>query len=277
MISMVQPLHVGNALRLFLEPPAGALAWRVLRKGSDTFAGHDDPSALVAYEGNDRVIVDSTALTNEVRAFYRPFYTSDGLTWVPGATNSGTPAATYVDQTTDVMSEMRRRLEDGLLVECQRGNFATELGYIQVYTSPPTMEQGLRFPLVTIELTNEAPADRAIGECIGSDDFDEIGGVWGEAEGWLANVQLNIVGWSLNGDERIELRKAIRRIVVGNLPVFADLGWLTPSLQAADVNAVNGEYTSPVFQAVCTFTCVAPVCVSGPVDPVREIISRSVE
>ena len=41
MISLVQTLHVGNALRLFIEPPAGAVIWRVYRKASDTLTGMD--------------------------------------------------------------------------------------------------------------------------------------------------------------------------------------------------------------------------------------------
>ena len=89
MISIVQPLHIGNALRLFIEPPAGAVRWRILRKGSDSFVDHDDQGALVVYEGDDKVVIDSAHLQNEVMAFYRPFYTSDGITWAAGPTASG--------------------------------------------------------------------------------------------------------------------------------------------------------------------------------------------
>ena len=80
MISMIQPLYVGNALRLFLEPPAGATEWKVLRKGSGTFSGHDDPAAMLAYHGDSKVIDDISGLQNEVLQFYRPFYTTDGTT-----------------------------------------------------------------------------------------------------------------------------------------------------------------------------------------------------
>lgn len=275
MISMIQPLHVGNALRLFLQPPAGAVRWKVLRKGNGIFSGHDDPSAIVAYEGDERVIVDSAFLQNEVMAFYCPFYTSDGTTWTAGPVASGTPAAIYQEHTTDVLSFLRDRLEAGLLVEVQRGNFVPELGYIQVYTAPPSLEQNLRLPLVTVHLDNEDSSERAIGEDISGDQFDAIGFDWQESEGWLANVRVMVIGWSLNSDERLELRKAIRRIIIANLPVFAAQGWEQVNLSQQDIDAINGEYTAQLYQVMSTFTCLAPVRVSGTVDAIREVSVRS--
>jgi len=275
MISMIQPLNAGNALRLFLQPPDGAVRWKVLRKGNGTFSGHDDPSAIVAHEGDERVIVDTAFLQNEVMAFYCPFYTSDGATWTAGPVATGTPAAIYQEHTTDVLSFLRERLEAGLLVEVQRGNFAPDLGYIQVYTAPPSLEQNLRLPLVTVHLDNEEPAERAIGELVDTDEFNAIGFDWQESEGWLASVRVMVIGWSLNSDERLELRKAIRRIVIANLPVFAAQGWEQVSLSQQDIDAINGEYTAQLFQVMSTFTCLAPVRVSGTVGAVRDISVRS--
>lgn len=275
MISMIQPLHVGNALRLFLQPPADAVRWKVLRKGNGTFSGHDDPSAIVAYEGDENVIVDTAFLQNEVMAFYCPFYTSDGTAWTAGPVASGTPAAIYQEHTADVLSFLRDRLEAGLLVEVQRGNFVPELGYIQVYTAPPSLEQNLRLPLVTVHLDNEDSSERAIGEDISGDQFDAIGFDWQESEGWLANVRVMVIGWSLNSDERLELRKAIRRIIIANLPVFAAQGWDQVNLSQQDIDAINGEYTAQLYQVMSTFTCLAPVRVSGTVDAIREVSVRS--
>lgn len=275
MIHTVQPLHVGNALRLFIEPPAGAVQWKVLRKGSSSFSGIDDPSALLVLDGDDRVFVDSEALQNEVMAFYQPWY-FDGTDWTAGPVASGTPKADYTEHTTDVLSFVRDRLEAGLKVECDRGNFTPELGYIQVYTAPPSLEQNLRFPLVTIHLESEDPAERALGEAISGDTFDAIGFDWNESEGWLASVNLTIIGWSVNSDERIELRQAIRRLVIGNLPVFEEKGFQQVSLSQQDIDAVNGEYPAQIYQVMSNFSCLAPVRVGGPVDPIREIFSRSI-
>lgn len=277
MIVMVVPLHAGNAMRLILRPPAGAVRWKVLRGAGATFTGHDDPSALLVYDGDEDVIVDSQFLQNDIQQFWRAFYTQDGVTWQDSNVASGTPSATYQDHTTDVLSLMRERLEAGLLVECQRANFATELGFIQVFNAPPTLDQNIRFPLVTIHLDYEGSDERAIGEAISGDTFDSIGFDWDESEGWLANVRLQIVGWSLNSDERIELRKAIRRIIVANLPVFDSYGWMLPNVQQQDIDAINGEYPAQIYQVMTTFTCVAPVRVSGTVDAIRDISVRRID
>lgn len=274
MITMIQPLHVGNALRLFIQPPDGAVRWKLMRNGSGAFVGHDDASSIVAYEGDSRVVVDTAFLQNEVMAFYKPFYTSDGVTWTPGSVASGTPSAIYEEFSTDVMSVLRERLEAGLLIEVQRGNLNNELGYVQVYTAAPSLDRDLRMPLVTLHLENEEPGDRGIGEYIGGDGFEGIGQEWEESEGWLANVRIAIIGWSLNADERIELRKALRRVVVANLPVFDAAGFLTVNLSQQDMDAVSGEYPAPIYQVMNTFTCLAPVRVGGraPIG-VQEVIS----
>lgn len=274
MITMIQPLPVGNALRLFIQPPAGAVRWKVLRNGNGIFSGHDDTLAAVAYEGDDHVTLDTAFLQNEVMAFYRPFYTSDGVTWDAGPVANGTPAATYEEFSTDVMSLLRERLEAGLLVEVQRGNLISEFGYVQVYTAAPSLESDLRMPLVTLHLDSEEPAERGIGEYIGGDGFDVIGSEWQESEGWLARVNISMIGWSLNADERIELRKALRRIVVANLSVFEAAGFATVNLSQQDVDAVSGEYPAPIYQVMNTFTCLAPVRVGSraPIG-VHEVIS----
>lgn len=278
MITMIQPLHVGNALRLFLQPPADAVRWKVLKKGADTISGHDDATAAVAYEGDENVIVDITGLMNDTMVFYRPFYTVDGVTWTPGTGASGTPKAIYEETTTDVLSHLRDRLEAGLKVECQRGNLVNELGYIQVFNASPSLERDLRLPLVTVHLESEEAGDRGIGEEVMLDMTDPLDGSTDESEGWLANVNVTIIGWSGNGDERLELRKAIRRIIIGNLPVFESLGWVMPTLSQSDVDAVNGEYPTPMYQVMSNFTCIAPVRVSGRVaESVTEITARSID
>lgn len=275
MISTVQPIPAGNALRLFITPPAGAVGWRVLRKGSDDFNLPDDDTALIAYEGDERVVVDAAYLQNEVMAFYRPFYRMADDTWQPGPTAYGTPVATYEEHTTDVMSFVRDRLEAGLKIEVERGNLAAELGYVQVYTAPPSLEQNLRFPLVTVHLESESPGERAIGEDISGDEFDSIGFDWLESEGWLAQVQLGIMGWSLNSDERIELRKALRRVVIANLPVFDAQGMIQINLSMQDTDAVNGEFNVNLYQVMGTFSCLAPVRVGNRVEPINDITTRS--
>lgn len=275
MISLVQPLHIGNALRLHFVPPAGARVWRVLRKETNDIGGHDDPTAFRVYEGSEDVLIDSMLLKNGVEQFYKPFWTTDGVTWTAGPVASGTPSADYTEFTPDVLSLLRERLEAGLLVEVERGNFQTELGYIQVLMGSPSLERDLRFPLVTLHMENETSGERALGEDISGDEFDAIGFDWDESEGWWGEHSVTVIGWSLNGDERNELRKALRRIVIGNMPVFEAQGWTRIDFRAEDIDAVNGEYPSPMYQVMGTFSCIAPVRVGGKVDAISTVISRS--
>lgn len=275
MISLVQPLHIGNAIRLHFAPPVGARFWRVLRKETDDIVGYDDPSAFLVYEGSEDAAIDSMLLRNGIRQFYQPFWTADGVTWQAGPVATATPAADYAEYTTDVLSFLRERLEAGLLVEVERGSFQTELGYIQVLMGSPSLERDLRFPLVTLHVESETSGERALGEDISGDEFDAIGFDWDESEGWWGDHTITVIGWSLNGDERNELRKALRRIVIGNMPVFEAQGWTRIDFRAEDIDAVNGEYPSPMYQVMGTFSCIAPVRVGGKVDAISTVISRS--
>lgn len=275
MISMVQPLPIGNALRLFLQPPSGSVRWRVLRKATPDIDGVDDATALVAYEGTERLFMDSMLLPNGEPAHYVPFYLDASNTWAAGPGASGTPAATYEDLSTDALNLVRDRLEAGLQVEVQRGNIVNDLGYVQAFTAPP-LADNVHFPVVTVHVESEQPSERFIGEDVMGDAFDAIGFDWAESEGWIADVRLQIIGWCLNADERAELRRAIRRVVVGNLPVFSGHGLDQVTLQQSDVDAMNGEFGVPqMFQTINSFSCVAPVRVAGRVPAIRDVTVTS--
>lgn len=276
MIAMVQPLSAGNALRVFLQPPEKAVRWKVLRKTADTINAVNDPDAVVVYTGNDKSFVDTSLLANNAVVFYRPFYTANGIDWLAGISGYGTPSATYHDYTIDCLSFVRERIEAGLKVECERGNFQTQLGYIQVYTAPPSLEQNLLFPLVTVTLDEENPENRAIGELVLPDEFDSIGNDWQEAQGWIAPTQISIVGWSLNSDERLELRKALRRVLISNLAVFAGKGFDQINVQFSDIDSLGAEYNVPMYQVMAAFSCNAPVIVGNAV-PANEDYTLNVE
>lgn len=273
MISSIWPLQAGNALRLFLTPPSGATSWKILRKGSDSFTGVDDADAVTVFVGTSKKLVDAENLLNEVMAFYKPYYRVAGA-WVEGATASGTPVATYEDHSTDAVAILRDRLERGLQVEVERGTFATDLGYIQVFTAPPSLEHGVRFPLVTVQLEHEGPGERGIGEDPQGPEYLDEADSWLISEGWLASVQINVTGWTLNSDERIELRKALRRLVLANLSTFDSLGLQQISFSQSDFDAVNGEFNAPLYQTVGTFTCLAPTRVVSTFGSVTEVTTE---
>lgn len=279
MLSRIEAPAVGNALRVFFEPPVGALQVRLLRKVSDTFTGHDDGQALLVFAGDPtNAILDDALLQNGTTYFYRAYYLIASA-WVPSTSMSAVPNAVYADASTDVLDVVRDRLQKGLQVEVGRGNFASDADdkYIKVLNAPP-LEENTRWPVVTVHLTSEAPAYRGLGEMVEADDFLEIDGTWGSGEGWLAKVQLSIVAWSLNPDERIDLRKALRRLIVGNLSVFDEHGMVEIEFSQQDIDAVSGEFAAPVYQVMNTFTCVAPVRVlNGPDSAILDVQSSLIE
>lgn len=246
-------------MQLSLRPPAGASSWRILRKAANAFGTETDATALFAYEGQDLTVVDAEpGLINEQPVFYRPYYFVAGA-WVPAPAVAGTPRATFKERSADAQQLVRDRLEAGLAVEVARGTMQHETGAIPVYTAPPLADQNA-LPLVTVHLESEGSSGRAIGELllpdyIGSDNR------FHEHEGWMADVSLEIIGWSLNPDERAEMRRALRRIVVANLPVFAAAGLLEITFTQRDIEFLQGEYDANVFQTVGTFNCQAPVIV----------------
>lgn len=271
MISLIQPVAAGNALRIFLEPPTGARRWRLLRKLSDTFLGEEDTIRI--YEGDDKSILDTAGLVNSTLYYYRAYY-FDGVAWTASVTASGTPASSYSDVYADVLSFVRERLDLGLQNEVARGNLLHDDGHIKVLTAPPTSED-TRWPVVTVHLQDESPAERGIAEMIeADDDLGEEG--WNEKEGWLARNQLSIMGWSLNPDERIELRKALRRIVLSNLPIFDYAGMSQIEFSQQDTEDF-GSFGAPVYQVLCTLSCIAPVQVGAKVRAIEEVYQTITE
>lgn len=269
MIAMLQPLSIGNAIRVILDPPVGSLRWRILRKVSDTFTDQSDPGALLVYEGTENAALDTVSLQNGTPYFYRAFYWN-GTVWAASASASATPNATYVDSSTDVLTIVRDRLDAGLQVEVQRQTLVPQSGSIPVLNAPPVF-QDTRWPVVTVHLLVDAPAERGLGEMLEPDAFDQASGLWDESEGWLAHVQLAVIGWSQNPDERIALRQALRRLIVANLSVFDASGMIKIEFSQQDVDAVSGEYPAPVYQTAGTFTCMAPVIVGDQVDEITDV------
>lgn len=271
MISLIHPLAIGNALKLIITPPAGVELWRVLRNTSGSFSGPDDEYSLVVYEGDDKVFIDSAFMQNDTPYQYQVFY-FDGSGWAAGNVASGTPRADYVDHSVNALDILRERIEYGMQEEVKRGSFRPSSGFIPVLTAPPVFEDA-RWPMVSVHQLDSSPVERGIGEVIGWDDNSIDGDL--ALEGWLAREQVAVIGWSLNPDERIELRKALRRIIIANLELFDDAGVSQVEFSIQDSDAISGEYPAPVYQAAGTFTCLVPNEVGGQVPFIREVISRS--
>lgn len=255
-ITSINALAVGNALRVFLAPPATAIYWRVMRKATDDISGANDAAAKLIYEGDEAAPLDYAVPDNGTAFYYRAFYW-DGQAWSASASAPGIAAATLMDATTDSMELVRDRIDFGLMAEIAAGRLAPQAGYIKVLTAPPVYED-TRWPVVTVHLQSESPASRGIGEEIESDSED-TSGVWSEIEGWLARGSLAIVAWTQNPDERIELRKALRRLIVANLQVFDAAGMVQVEIVQQDIDMAGGEFPAPVYQTMCTLSYQAPV------------------
>lgn len=266
MISMITPLAAGNAIQLLLRPPASADRWRLLRHEVDEFTGPDDENAVLVFDGELKTIVDDIRLENGAQYFYKPYYLL-GDRWDEGDSRAASPKATYEDRSVDALSIVRERMEAGLRVEVDRGTLRHDKGLIPVLTAPPQYDE-TSWPVVTVGLVNERDEIRALGEMVEVDEG--IAHELEENEGWIASTQLSIVGWSLNPDERIELRKALRRIIVANLPIFEANGMQRIGLSQQDMHDFE-SYSAPVYQALCTLTCLSPIVVGHRVDGIADI------
>lgn len=258
-ITQLQKLPIGNAVRVFIQPPAGATRWRLLRKTVNSFSGQDDPEASVIHDGDERVVLDAEALINGTTYYYK-LYTWNGSVWAAEPSVSVVPNPNFEDIGTDVLSVVRDRLDEGLKVMLAKGLLTHPKGHIQVLTAPPAFED-TAWPVVTVHLMQDLPGERGIGELIGIDEFDADAWDWKSSEGWLSRVQLTIIGWCLNADQRIAIRKALKAIVIGNLPVFDAYGMVQIEFQQSDTEDFQ-SYAAPVYQVSNTFSCLAPSNVS---------------
>lgn len=267
MISLIQSLPIGNALRVHLQRIAGATRWKLLRKIADTFTGHDDGAATVVLDTtDDLVVLDRSGLANGTTYYYKP-YALIGSDWVGYTSVGAIPVASLEDASSDVLSLVRERLEMGMQAEISAGRLTHPYNRMPVFTAPPLYEE-TKWPVITVHLQDDGPGEFGIGMDIVPDEFD--GNDWTEYEGYLSSVQLTVVGWSLNPDERIAIRKAIKRVILGNMPIFDDAGMINVDPRLSDVDDFQ-SYSAPVYQCMCNLSCLAPSAVRSSVADIAEI------
>jgi len=268
MISLAQPLPVGNAVRVILAPAAGAIKTRVLRKTSDNIASETDAGSANVYEGDGLGFIDTLTLLNGTPYFYRAFDLI-GANWVASPSVSATPAATGQLAGPDPIELVRSRFEQSLKADVTAGRLKHEQGYIPCLTAPPAYDN-VKWPLVTIHLKNDAPAHQGLGGIVGDDIFNIESDIWGEGEGYLSRVSLDVCAWALNSEERKMLRKAIKKAFIGNLGIFAQAGMVEVEFSTSDVEDFE-NYNAPVYQSLSTLTCLAPSVVESDVDDIADI------
>lgn len=275
-ISYIAPLAVGNAIEILLSPPQGTRRCRVLRKRADTIMKADDPAANVVFDGEGKYVIDHDALlANRTTYYYRAFYrTLDG--WVASESRSVVPASTALDLQVDTLDVVQARLEAGFRSYVERGLLThPNENSIPVMLAAPAFE-GAPFPLVTVSLMADSPAHRFVGESFGQDlayvgkieGFEDD--VAGEVEGYLSHQQIQIIAWTTNGDQRKLLRKALKAIVLANLPIFEAAGLQMIEPQFADVDDMT-TYAVPMYQATSTLSCIAPAAVEHRYSVITEV------
>lgn len=268
-ITYLEPISAGNAVRVYMEPPAGAQTWRVLRRTADVFTGADDDGAvLVADDSTDNVILDLKALVNGTTYFYR-MYTWDGIAWTATPSAKVIPAASYQGDTVDPLKIIGSRIEAGLAVEVLRGVLMPQTGVVPVFTAPYVLSDQISFPCITLHLDNESPAERGIGDDPVGATHTGAGLGWNEYQGWLARSQINIAGVSRSSEERHQLRRALVRILQANLTVFAQLGLNQVEFTFADSEELTDK-AAPLFLTGGSLTCLAHSFVASAVPEILE-------
>lgn len=268
-ITFAQPMPAGTAIRLIIEPSADARAWRILRRTNTAFAGPDDPDAAVVLDSSrDRVVVDANFLRNGQEYHYRLFERV-GSAWTDAGGVKCTPSFGAFDASTDTLMFVRDRLDEGLSAMVARGALPYVGGGIAVLTAPPTFDE-TEWPVVTVHLGNDASGERGLGELVALDSVTDSAGMVTEYEGWLARTSLTIVAWSLNPDERILLRMAIKSLVTANLPVFEAHGILQVDLSQDDTEDFS-SFDAPIYQCISTFRCLAFSAVGSQTPAVKDI------
>ena len=271
MIFGTEVLPAGNAVRLHIRPPAGTTSCVLLRREDEDFVGPVDPGAvlLASWEGAaPAVVLDTSNLVNGTpyvwRVYYAPSDTHD--------TTSATPAAGYTGFGADAVLVLMDRLRLGLAIEVGRGALHPKAGTIPVQNSPPLWDQ-TPFPVVTAHLSAVEPDSRGLGEVLEADviGLDSVT----STDGWLERSSVTVVGWSLNPDERIALRRAIKRILQANWAVFEALGLSLIEWTQRDQEDME-RYAAPVFQAVTDFRCVSAGGVTSETPKIHELNSQVV-
>ena len=260
-IAYLRSLPIGNAVEVAVNVDLAAVEVRILRRLDALFAGPDDSDAIVIADHaitpgiqSPLAVLDLNAVQNGTPYFYCA-YERIGAVWTSSPVQSVTPQPYFTDRTVDPLLAVRDRLIVGLQAEVAAGRLHPASGAIPVWTAPPQAEM-TAWPVVTLRVDSDHSVERFIGEQIDADHRLTTGD-WLESEGWLSQSTLTVIGWSQNPDERIALRLALKRIIIGNLPVFAAMGLITPDWNQQD-NEDFQTYNAPVYQTVGTFTCLAP-------------------
>ncbi len=262
MIRLLMPLAAGNAVKVMLNPPSHALSWRILRNTTGDFTEASLAVDLI-YEGCEVAFIDTAGVINEVSYFYKPLY-FDGKAWDSlFLAKQVTVAKHFTDLSCDPLLIVRDRLDLGLNAMLHAGQLThPTLAVIPVLLSYPQFDE-VQFPLVTLHTEHNQADELGIGYAL-TDDVDELG--------WMTQTLITITCWSLNGDERNLLKKAIKAVVMANLEVFDFAGLLQIDVQQADREEFT-LYPWPTYMSETRFSCLSLTALVMTHSPLLELIT----
>lgn len=277
-IALLRTLPIGHAVELVVSLDPGTMAWHVLRRTDDDFPVDplDDTNSVVIH-------VEQCAPTDHARQipvldlkdvrhgqpYWYIAYGYDGLQWRGASPQPFTPQPHAHVRSIDPLTLLRDRLIVGLQDAVIAGRLKPASGNLPVLTAPPQTDT-TTWPLVTLHLETDTAAERAIGEQIDQDYRRLTDGDWQETEGWLSRIEISVVGWSQNPDERSVLRQELKHLIIGNLPVFAALGLITPDWNQRDSEDFT-TYNAPVYQTAGAFSCLVPSALTWTVPDITAI------
>jgi len=276
-IALLRTVPIGAAVEISLNVDAGVTWLRLLRKpGAATFAGPTDAATRVldtAIRPSTQTqllpaLLDAAGLTDGAEYSYCA-YGYRAPTWLASAVRTLTLTPTAATAGPDPLDFVVTRLEAGLIAEVAAQRLQPAAGRIPVYTAPPQAEQ-TPMPVVTVHVDSDQSAERGIGEHVAPDryvnpdapDALSASDYWEEGEGWLSRWSLSVIGWSTNPDERNSLRQALKRIVLGNLPLFEAEGMIQVEFSQRDHEDFT-SYNVPMYLTTGSLTCLAPAVLTG--------------
>ena len=283
-IALVQSLPIGGAVDVSINVESDISWLRVLRKpgarGAVVFSGTTDTAAVrvvdVAVTPRDEYylvasVIDYNNLSNSSTYSYAAFgYNSTTALWSSSTVIDVTVTPSADSEGPDPLDFLVSRINNGLQVEVSAQRLQPKTGRIPVVTAPP-QTANTPMPIVSVHLDIDSSAERFIGEQVGKevavnpDDpgaTDDTSRYWLDSEGWLSRWTSTITGWSQNPDERNSLRKSLKRIIMGNLPIFDEAGMLQVDLSINDSEELEA-FGIPLYMTVQTVTCLAPAKLTG--------------
>lgn len=259
--NLLQPISCGNAVRLVVQPTGNETRWRLLRKETNVFTGHDDPAAFVVHDGASRFLTDARLLVNGV-AYHYALYGYAAGSWGVPVMASVVPEALFEDASVDPQELVRERVDVTLHSMIQRGLVQLSRSNVAVM-SIPFYTQGGELPVVTVLYGNGSATGHALGEQMSTDEFD--GSDFIGTQGWHESISLEVSAWSLNAQERNTIRKALQAVIAANLGIFAESGLMNFEVQSVQDTEDTQSMNAPIYQTVIRVGCQA-VCAVTEVD-----------